>query len=105
MWRWCRRGVLARSGERIRLKHVRAGGKILTSAAWVEAFIEELASADVQYFKLKDDTAAATPARDPAFAPPKRRQRRENAERSHRVAARAVAHHAQVASELDAEGL
>lgn len=35
IWRWCRRGVLARDGSRIRLEHRRVGGKIYTSCAWL----------------------------------------------------------------------
>ncbi|MCI0630465.1 MAG: DUF1580 domain-containing protein, partial [Phycisphaerales bacterium] len=38
VWRWCRRGVRARNGERIRLEHVRAGGRIFTSAAGLGRF-------------------------------------------------------------------
>jgi hypothetical protein len=26
LWQWCRKGMLARSGERIRLPHIRIGG-------------------------------------------------------------------------------
>jgi len=38
LWRWCRRGVMSRSGQRVRLEHVRIGGKIFTTARWVEEF-------------------------------------------------------------------
>ena len=50
VWRWCRRGVLARSGERVHLRHVRVGGKIFTKSAWVDDFGERLARADAEYF-------------------------------------------------------
>jgi hypothetical protein len=30
VWRWCRKGVLSRAGQRVRLRHVRIGGKIIT---------------------------------------------------------------------------
>ncbi len=46
VWRWCRRGVLSRSGERIRLQHVRMGGMIYTTHAWLEKFGHLLAAAD-----------------------------------------------------------
>ncbi len=26
IWRWCRKGVLARGGQRVRMQHVRIGG-------------------------------------------------------------------------------
>ena len=33
VWRWCRKGVLSRGGERIRLQHQRVGGIIFTTAS------------------------------------------------------------------------
>ena len=54
IWRWCRRGVLSRNGERIRLEHIRMGGKIFTKAIWVEAFGRQLAAADAEYFADAD---------------------------------------------------
>ena len=60
LWRWCRRGVLSRSGQRIRLEHVRIGGKIFTTADWVEQFGKALAEADASYFDLEDQ-ALETP--------------------------------------------
>jgi hypothetical protein len=50
IWRWCRRGVLARSGTRVCLRHIRAGGKIFTTEQWVHEFCEQLAAADVEHF-------------------------------------------------------
>ncbi len=38
LWRWCRRGVLSRGGERVRLEHQRIGGKIFTAPDWLEEF-------------------------------------------------------------------
>lgn len=52
IWRWCRRGVLARNGQRVRLEHVRIGGKIFTTRRWVEAFGKSLAEADTTYFDM-----------------------------------------------------
>lgn len=52
IWRWCRKGVLARGGERIRLQHVRLGGKLFTTAEWVTQFGQALAEADATYFNL-----------------------------------------------------
>jgi len=70
LWRWCRRGVLARSGDRVRLRHVRIGGKIFTTARWLEEFGRRLAEADVKYFDLSEAAAAAAPVY------PRRRRRR-----------------------------
>ncbi len=52
LWRWCRKGVKSRSGERVHLQHVRLGGVIFTTAAWVEEFGSRLAQADVEHFDL-----------------------------------------------------
>ncbi len=69
IWRWCRRGVLSRNGERVRLQHVRVGGKIFTTPRWLEEFGRRLAEADVKYFDLSEAAAAA------AVSPTPRRRR------------------------------
>lgn len=56
LWRWCRRGVLSRSGQRVRLEHVRIGGKIFTTVEAVEKFGKALAEADASYFDLEAQT-------------------------------------------------
>ena len=62
VWRWCRKGVKSRAGERVRLEHRRIGGKIFTTLAWLEEFGRQLAAADSKYFELRDAGAAAEPA-------------------------------------------
>lgn len=59
VWRWCRRGIKARNGSRVRLAHVRVGGRVFTTHDNVEAFFAELADADAEYFGQAD--AAPTP--------------------------------------------
>jgi len=71
MWRWCRRGVKSRSGERVRLEHRRMGGKIFTKLEWLDQFGRLLAEADAKYFDLCE--AAAEAAAEP---PPHRRRHR-----------------------------
>lgn len=51
IWRWCRTGLKARSGERIRLDHIRAGGRLFTCEADLAAFFKRLADADRIYFE------------------------------------------------------
>ena len=51
VWRWCRRGITARTGERIRLRHIRAGACIFTTQADLVHFFRSLAEADVTYFE------------------------------------------------------
>ena len=63
IWRWCRRGVLARTGERVRLQHVRIGGKIFTMARWLDEFGSHLAEADAVHFSLSEDDSCPPPSR------------------------------------------
>jgi hypothetical protein len=39
VWRWCRRGILTRDGHRLRLKHVRLGGRYFTTARHLQEFL------------------------------------------------------------------
>ena len=72
IWRWCRRGLLASNGARVRLTHTRFGRTIYTTEAALDAFGAELAHADVERFESAD--AAARPAAD---TPPRSESRRE----------------------------
>ncbi len=65
VWRWCRRGVLSRGGERVRLQHIRAGGQIFTTLDWLHEFGHKLAEADEQYFSLHQAAIAAARANEP----------------------------------------
>jgi hypothetical protein len=98
VWRWCRRGVLARNGERIRLEHVRIGGKIFTTRRWLEDFGRRLAAEDAKYFSLCEATAAAAAAQTPPF-PRQRRTRQSEFERRRREEIEAAER------ELDARGV
>ena len=96
VWRWCRKGVLSRGGERIRLQHQRVGGMIFTTAVWLEEFGSALAEADTKYFELCE--AAAETARD--AEPPRRRRLHQSTHDDQRKR-----HLADVERELDAAGL
>lgn len=50
IWRWCRRGLKSRSGKKVRLSHVRVGGRVLTTPEALDAFFAKLAEADCEYF-------------------------------------------------------
>jgi hypothetical protein len=63
IWRWCRRGVLSRSGERVRLRHVRIGGMIFSTRQWLDEFGRRLAEADSKYFDLVDAAQRGDTAR------------------------------------------
>jgi hypothetical protein len=99
VWRWCRRGVMARSGRRIRLEHVRVGGKLFTSAQWLDSFGRRLAEADADYF---DDGEVDSP-QDPGPKLPKQKARRRVRRSSTEEATES--RRARVRAELEAEGL
>src|ERR1700679_2556000 len=54
VYRWSMKGVMAESGERIRLQHIRVGRKMLTTREWVFAFFRELADANVAHAEERD---------------------------------------------------
>ena len=58
--RWCRPGIKARTGERVRLKHWRVGRKLFTTAEALQEFFERTADADLPHFEERD--AAQSPA-------------------------------------------
>ena len=72
LWRWCRRGVLSRSGGRLCLRHVRIGSRIFTTARWLQEFGDRLAAADAAHFQPRGDDA-----HPPLATPPRRKARRE----------------------------
>ena len=92
IWRWCRRGVLSRNGERIRLQHIRMGGKIFTKEIWVEEFGHQLAESDAEYF----DDADTDPMHDEAADRCRTRRSPSSADTSR---------HAEIDQELEEAGL
>lgn len=102
VWRWCRRGVLARDGTRIRLEHRRVGGKIFTSTAWLEAFTKALTDADTAYFAAKQRSADDTSPRAVGYDAPKRPRRPRRLKPKPKPDADRQRH---VSNNLDAEGL
>jgi len=100
IWRWCRRGVIARSGDRVRLQHVRIGGKLFTTARWLDEFGQRLADADATYFELGDGEADEAPAE--SSSPQRRKKRPPPAAQSTDVD---EARRARIREELEAEGL
>jgi hypothetical protein len=96
-WRWCRKGVLARNGQRVRLQHIRVGGRVYATAGWVGNFGRMLAEADSQYFVASESMSALSPPR-----PRMRRARRSAAlpDPRHEAERRAI-----LDRELDKEGV
>jgi len=66
VWRWCRRGVKARSGQRVYLDHVRLGGKIFVRTGDLDAFGAALAAADREHFAESDAQHDPPRTRTPA---------------------------------------
>ena len=65
VWRWCREGVKAASGMRVRLKHVRFGSRIFTTRQWLNDFGLALAAADAAHFQRDEHAPAAEQAAQP----------------------------------------
>lgn len=65
VWRWCREGVKAASGTRVRLKHVRFGSRIYTTRQWLNDFGLALAEADAAHFDRDEQSHAPEPSRRP----------------------------------------
>jgi len=58
IWRWARRGIQARNGERVKLQHIRAGRRCFTTAAWLDDYTRRLTAADADAQaddRLRDD--------------------------------------------------
>ncbi len=72
IWRWCRKGVKTRRGDRVHLKHVRAGARVFTKEEWLTAFFEQVAEADVEHFAAEQQA--------PRFPLPLRRRTEAEAE-------------------------
>ncbi len=69
IWRWCREGVKSRSGEQIRLRHIRVGSRIYTTRDWIEAFGADLAASDARHFNRDSDPQPARPSRRSRLRP------------------------------------
>ena len=50
VWRWCRRGIKSRSGRRVKLGHVRVGGRIFVTQQSLDQFFKAVAAADAEHF-------------------------------------------------------
>lgn len=60
-WRWHRKGVKVHGREqRIRLRCVRAGSRLLTTKTWLNQFMAELAAADLVHFEQPPSTPSAS---------------------------------------------
>lgn len=82
IWRWCRKGVKSRSGERVHLQHVRLGGIIYTTAEWVEEFGRRLAEKDASHFHLgQQDIQVPRPVGSLPYTPKQRQAQLDQVER------------------------
>jgi len=63
IWRWCRKGCIARNGERIRLEHERVGSRVFTSREALQRFADSLTTADAEYFAPDDEPQTSTDRR------------------------------------------
>lgn len=83
VWRWCRKGVLARNGERVKLRHIRIGARVFVPTGALEEFAEKLAEADATYF---DQPATPALSHDITYKPRRRTeaQRRRDIDEARR---------------------
>ncbi len=59
-WRWARRGLAARDGSRVHLRHVRIGRRLFTREEWVREFTEELVERDLAALERVPTSASAS---------------------------------------------
>ena len=63
VWRWARKGLKARSGIRLRLRHVRVGGRLYTTQEDLAAFFADLAEEDAKHFARPAPAESPSPGR------------------------------------------
>ena len=84
VWRWARRGIKSAAGTRVRLEHIRIGGRIYTSLGALDRFFQAVADADLEHFADK-------PSSEPALSERSSEQRdREIAAADRRLAAAGI---------------
>lgn len=54
VWRWARRGLVARNGQQIFLDHVRIGTRVYVTLAALDKFFRETTDADKQHFEHRE---------------------------------------------------
>jgi len=79
VWRWCRKGLKARNGDRIHLRHTRIGRRVVVPVEAVAEFLDAVSVADAAYFA---DAAAPPISLEsiPKASPALRRKQIEAAE-------------------------
>ena len=76
LWRWARKGVKTRSGTRIRLEHIRVGGKIFVTHNSLNDFFRKVARADMEYFeKYSEHVSQLTESKVYKQAPRNKREK------------------------------
>lgn len=73
LWRWCRHGLKTRTGEKVRLAHVRVGRNIMVTPQDCNEFFRRVAEGDAEHFDVADAQRpchlAARPKASEAAAP------------------------------------
>lgn len=79
VWRHARKGVRCRDGSRVHLRHIRQGGRLLTTADDVRTFCAEVAQRDMAHYAERDaerDRAHPATSASPRASTDADRQRR-----------------------------
>lgn len=78
VWRWARKGLTSRSGETMRLEHVRVGRRIFIPRDALGRFFEAVALSDT---RQGSEARQSVPARETKRPPKQRKRAYENAMR------------------------
>ena len=100
VWRWCREGIKAASGNRVRLKHMRFGSRIFTTRQWLNDFGQALAEADAAHFDQTKQLATSQRAK-----PLSSKRRTSKTPRNASARGDVQHHHEQAMQELEEAGL
>jgi hypothetical protein len=81
VWRWCRRGILTRAGERVYLWHVRFGRTMYTSMESLVKFGRLIAEADGRHLLPSPKLKTSAPGGEKAGPKKRSAARRHHARR------------------------
>lgn len=62
LWRWCRKGIKSRTGERVHLDHRRVGRHLYTTKAALNEFFAGVSEADLGHFENVNYKLTSIPA-------------------------------------------
>ncbi len=88
VWRWARKGIIARDGSRVKLEHRRCGARIFVPPEALDQFFKSVADADARFFDAQRETQRLPDLEVPRPTSAMRRKQIEAAKRE--LAARGI---------------